>query len=166
MNRRSTTVVGAAFAIVAGAGVVGIGQRLASERQREREHYRLELVRLRQEAARTPEKVDKPTDTAAAAGGGTETRTICAGGADTLTLAAYHAAPTAIVKDGRLDVAKFAALSDQSIRAERYVEESHEPPALPHRLGNASAPACFPITVSKPPAKSPAPARSNRVRGR
>ena len=165
MNRRTVTIVGSAFGIVAAAGVVVIGQRLASERQRERENYRLELVRLRQEAARTPEKSAAANSAAAA---GTESRTVCAGGADTLTLAAYHAAPTPVLKDGRLDVAKFAAVSDQSIRAERFVEESHEPPALPHRMGpSAAAPACFPITVSsKPSAKSPAPAKSNRARGR
>ena len=165
MNRRTVTILGSAFGIVAAAGVIVIGQRLAAERQRERENYRLELVRLRQEAARTPER--SATANAAAAGG-TETRTICAAGADTLTLAAYHAAPTLVLKDGRLDVAKFATLSDQSVRAERFVEESHEPPALSHRMGqSAAAPACFPITVSsKPSAKSPVPAKSNRARGR
>src|SRR5438552_3389065 len=128
MDRRTATVCGAALAIACGGASFGIGQRLASERQRERDGYRLELVRLRQEAARATEKIEDlaPAQT---------TRLVCTSGADSLTLAAYRAAPAPIVKDGRLEIARLAALSDQAVRAERFVEDSHEPPALPHRLG-------------------------------
>jgi len=141
---------------------VGIGQRLSGERQRERDGYRLELVRLRQEAARLDEKREQDAPAV-------PTRTVCAARAETLVLAAYRASPAPLLKDGRLDGARFAALSDQAVRAERFAEESHEPPALPHRMGGAQAPpACFPMAViaSKPPSKAPAPAKNTRARGR
>jgi len=160
MDRRSATVCGAALALACGGAIIGIGQRLGSERQRERDGYRLELTRLRQEAARATEKVD---DTAPAQ----TTRQACTSGADSLTLAAYRAAPAPLVKDGHLDVAKLAALSDQTVRAERFVEDSHEPPALPHRLGGEPpAPTCFPVTVSKPPTTAPAQPKSSPARRR
>jgi hypothetical protein len=53
------------------------------------------------------------------------------------------------------------------VRAERFVEDAHEPPALPHRLGGeASAPACFPVSVSKPPTTAPAQPQNTRARHR
>src|SRR5262249_11165870 len=116
MDRRTATVCGAALAIACGGAIVGVGQRLASERQRERDSYRLELVRLRQEAARATEKADTPVPAQT-------TRLACTTGADSLTLAAYRAAPAPLLKDGRIDVTKVAALSDQAVRAERFVED-------------------------------------------
>jgi hypothetical protein len=160
MNRRTATVCGAALALACGGAIVAMGQRIGGERQRERDAYRLELTRLRQEAARATEKADDaaPAQT---------TRLACTTGADSLTLAAYRAAPTPLLKDGRLDVARLTALSDQAVRAERFVEDAHEPPAQPHRLGvDLTPPACFPVSVSKPPSVPPSPAKNTPARRR
>src|SRR5262249_55945889 len=133
MTRRTVTIAGAALAVAAASAVVGIGQRLSSQRQRERDGYRLGLGRLRPETGRWGGKEEQEARAV-------PVRTVCASGAAALVLAAYRAAPAPLVKDGRLDVARLVALSDQAVRAERFAEESHEPPAVPHRIGGAEAP--------------------------
>ncbi|HJZ87483.1 MAG TPA: hypothetical protein VKN99_20050 [Polyangia bacterium] len=132
MQRRTVQVLGATLALICASAVAGLAQRLARERQRERTEYDLELVRLRQEATRPPVGERPPAEPPSA-----RTRTVCVGGVDTFVLAAYRATPAPLVRAGLLDGARLKLLSDQAVRAERFTEQAHEPPALARRMGCA-----------------------------
>ena len=71
--------------------------------------------------------------------------TLCVEHVDTLaaTLAPLH--PNLLTAEKRLDVAELRALSNQAVRAQRYVEQANAGPALPQRMGRQRIPDSEPL---------------------
>ena len=134
MTRRTATLVGAFAAALAALEVVVLSGMLASDRRGERDRYAEAIARQRRTAGRAVKPIDDDRVVSA-------TRTsFCVRGVDTVVATIKAELGVGVIeggersKDGRLDVAALARLSNLAIRGERYIEQSTAGPALPQRL--------------------------------